>query len=217
MIDPWNIRRLFPFVLCSTLGTAHYPFFYAASFLIIFFWFELLNNSVFNTTAILGVYKLPAGIIIGLIFIMEIICDVLRAKDQSSIPILISAGVYATVCIGCMLAYLITGGTLLSRLRGSSTENRRSFRKISMLMIAGGIGYFLVFIFSVMPLTPLFQMPQANFYIVITFYLVPSLLSIIHAIAFEPPNQLYLSRFLSFSSDDHQTTIRSMRSIHGNP
>lgn len=186
-VDPWFSRLVFTNDMSLVSATIHLPFFFTACILIMFYWYEMMSDSL-QATSFLSIYKYPAYITIGALYVVEIVTQLLRALIGGRVPSYISSIFYGIVALVVSVCYLVTAGLLTRRIAQVSKDEKQT-HKLILCTVACGVCFILMIINNVLILFPIYVSPHGFFFIGTTTYLWPTAISLVQTWAFRPPNQ----------------------------
>jgi hypothetical protein len=78
-VDPIFSRQIYPFSATHALWTLSQPFTLTVTILITFYWHDIIHGLSLNVNQLVGRFKVPFFIVIGLLFFSEISFGILRA------------------------------------------------------------------------------------------------------------------------------------------
>lgn len=108
---------------------------------------ESLSTSSIETKDFVSRYKIPAFIVIVVLFAVEIICGALRATVQGKVPVspnYISVGFYLIVALVLIIAYITVTILVINRLRKMrNPRSKHAIRVMTLRVAASTSGYAL--------------------------------------------------------------------------
>jgi hypothetical protein len=148
IVDPFFTYRMISEPVSNVLITVSFPFSETAGILLTFFWAESLAKVQIRAMPFISAYKWPAAAAVATLFIIEIICDVLRVtlKRLGFSPIIISIILYVIVAVTLIACYVSCAIAIGRRISGSMGKRRAKVWAMSLRIVISSSGYLIMVI-----------------------------------------------------------------------
>jgi len=190
LVDPTGANRFWiPWSVKTGMITCNYPFTISSTLLIAFYWQELLSFSRMTSSLIpsLKVLRVPCGIIIFVMFALEITASVLRGVWIGATAMYILVGVvYTIISLVTAIFFIITGVRMVRILKIFSGKTNKVHTKLVVLIMATGSSLLWWFCFAVLIPTPVFNIPIGYVLIQTLSYVGLYGITFTHILVFSP-------------------------------
>lgn len=187
IVDPFNTFRAMPSPFCNVLITAFIPFQLSVGILLTFFWAEALTTNKVEAVPFISEHKVACFVVIALLFIGEIICDVVRVLLPVARlnPVYFTQAFYVIISLILTVCFIICAVQISARLPRSKTS-KTAIRALTLRFVLSTGGYISFIILTIM-LVPWFGEPWGWKIILNLIFLSSNVTGLLQVYSFIPP------------------------------